>query len=64
VPEGPSDNEQIAPIRKHDRVTISAAERRTMWNSSWKNAVLTSWSDISDVSAAIDRSVKNVSDMI
>ena len=43
-------------MTQHDTVTMRAAILRVMRNSSWKKEVLTSWSDISDVSAANDRS--------
>ena len=50
----PSDNEQNAPSTLHERVTINAAFLRPMCSSSWKNAVLTSCSEMSDVRAAND----------
>ena len=58
----PNDNEQMAPITIVLMVTNSAALFLLRRNSSWKKAVLTSWSDISEVRAANDNSVKNSSD--
>ena len=50
--QAPSDSEQTAPIRQQHNVTSRAARLRGSRNSSWKKAVLTSWSEISDVRAA------------
>jgi hypothetical protein len=51
---GPNDNEQMVPTIIHPIVTNIAARLRVVPSSSSRNAVLTSWSDISEVSAAID----------
>ena len=62
-PTAPSDNEQNAPMTAVAMVTMSAAFFRVIINSSWKNAVDTSCSDISEVRAANDSSTKNSSEM-
>ena len=52
----PSDSEQNAPMTQVITVTSVAPRLRDMLNSSRKNAVHTSWSDMSEVRAASDRS--------
>ncbi len=54
----PIDKEQKAPITEVEIVTINAAFLRLILISSWINAVLTSWSDIREVSAANDNNMK------
>ena len=60
----PNDNEQKAPMIQVEMVTISAAFLRVTTNSSCKNAVETSCSEISDVSAANDSSRKKSREMM
>ena len=60
----PNDNEQNAPMMQVETVTMSAAFLRVMPSSYWKNAVETSCSDISDVSAASDSSRKKSREMM
>ena len=52
LPVAPSESEQNVPMMQQSTVTMSAPRLREMCSSSWKKAVLTSCSDISDVSAA------------
>ena len=59
----PNDREQKAPMMAVLTVTMAAAFLRLMCISSWKKAVDTSCSDMSDVSAANDSSTKNSSEM-
>lgn len=49
----PNEKEQNNPITKHVTVTMPAAFFRVICNSSWKNDVATSCSDIVEVKAAI-----------
>ena len=64
VSTAPNDSEQMAPMMAVATVTMSAAFLREMSSSSWKKAVDTSCSDISDVRAARDNSTKKSSEMI
>ena len=50
--QSPNDNEQNTPMMPHVSVTIVAALPLVIRSSSCRNAVLTSCSDMSDVSAA------------
>ena len=53
----PKEREQNVPIKHVAAVTIMAPYFLDMRSSSEKKAVLTSWSEINEVSAANDNSV-------